>query len=75
MEKYGLIKTLLKFIDTNKIKYGIGIFIAILVYGEIGSIYIMKLNPFEALYFTGITLTTVGYGDIIPTTIYKEYLQ
>lgn len=46
MEKYGLIKTLLKFIDTNKIKYGIGIFIAILVYGEIGSIYIMKLNPF-----------------------------
>jgi voltage-gated potassium channel len=72
MEKYGLIKTLLKFIDTNKIKYGIGIFIAILVYGEIGSIYIMKLNPFEALYFTGITLTTVGYGDIIPTTILQR---
>jgi voltage-gated potassium channel len=25
-------------------------------------------NPLEALYFTLVTMTTVGYGDIVPTT-------
>lgn len=25
-------------------------------------------NPLEALYFTIVTMTTVGYGDIVPTT-------
>lgn len=40
----------------------------LVVYGVIGSIYIMGLNPINAIYFTVITITTVGYGDISPTT-------
>jgi voltage-gated potassium channel len=40
----------------------------LVVYGIIGSIYIMGLNPINALYFTVITIATVGYGDISPVT-------
>lgn len=42
---------------------GVGILI---IYGFIGSIYIMNLDPINAIYFTIITVGTVGYGDISP---------
>lgn len=42
---------------------GVGILI---IYGFIGSILIMKLDPIDAIYFTIITIATVGYGDISP---------
>ncbi|MBZ9570139.1 NAD-binding protein [Methanobrevibacter sp. TMH8] len=35
-------------------------------YGIIGSLLIMKLDIVNSIYFTIITITTVGYGDIIP---------
>ncbi|MDD1775030.1 MAG: NAD-binding protein [Methanobacterium sp.] len=38
----------------------------LIVYGFIGSLYIMNLDPINALYFTIITIATVGYGDISP---------
>ncbi len=44
---------------------GVGILI---IYGFIGSIFIMKLDPINAIYFTIITIATVGYGDISPIT-------
>lgn len=40
--------------------------IILLIYGIIGSTYIMGLNPVDALYYTIITMATVGYGDITP---------
>jgi voltage-gated potassium channel len=44
---------------------GVGILI---IYGFIGSMLIMKLDPVNAIYFTIITIATVGYGDISPIT-------
>ncbi len=40
-----------------------------MIYGVIGSIYIMGLDFYNAIYFTVITIATVGYGDITPLTV------
>jgi voltage-gated potassium channel len=48
--------------------YALTALIALFVYGIIGSIYIMHLDIINSLYFTVITVATVGYGDIIPIT-------
>lgn len=41
---------------------------ALIIYGILGSIYIMKLDLINSLYYTVITIATVGYGDISPHT-------
>lgn len=38
----------------------------LIIYGFIGSLFVMHLDPVNALYFTIITIATVGYGDISP---------
>ena len=48
--------------------YAVLIIVAIISYGILGSIYIMNLNIFDSIYYTIITIATVGYGDIIPIT-------
>lgn len=45
---------------------------SLIVYGIIGSLYIMELDPINAIYFTIITVATVGYGDIIPITALQK---
>jgi len=42
--------------------------ILLILYGVAGSIYIMKLNLLNSLYFTIQTIATVGFGDIQPIT-------
>ncbi|MCK9151430.1 3H domain-containing protein [Methanobacterium alcaliphilum] len=44
----------------------------LIIYGFVGSIYIMNLNPVDALYFAIVTLATVGYGDILPATAIQK---
>ena len=48
--------------------YGLLIIGIILLYGILGSFFIMKLNLYDSIYYTVITIATVGYGDIIPIT-------
>lgn len=43
--------------------------LAILTIGTIGFTVLEKLSFIDALYFTIVTVSTVGYGDIHPTTV------
>jgi len=51
-----------------RLKIFIFIFLIILFAGIIGFIYIEGLTFIDALYFTIVTIATVGYGDIHPIT-------
>ena len=50
------------------ISSGLIIIIILFIYGIIGSMYIMHLDFVDAIYYSVITMATVGYGDYIPTT-------
>jgi len=41
-------------------------------YGIIGSLLIMKLDIIDSIYFTTVTIATVGYGDIVPLTALQK---
>lgn len=41
---------------------------ALIIYGIMGSLFIMHLSLIDSLYYTIITIATVGYGDIAPVT-------
>lgn len=60
---FKLLKTLLMKYSTTGI-----ILIIIFLYGIIGSYLIMGLNFIDSMYFSIMTMTTVGYGDYIPLT-------
>lgn len=51
-----------------RIRVYLAIFIGVLALGTIGFILAEGLSPLDALYFTVVTISTVGYGDIQPTT-------
>lgn len=42
--------------------------IALFIYGVVGSYFIMGLSPIDSVYYSVITMATVGYGDYIPQT-------
>jgi voltage-gated potassium channel len=43
--------------------------VVVLFFGIIGSMMLLHLSFIDALYFTIATISTVGYGDIYPTTL------
>lgn len=54
--------------------YAILIIVIILLYGILGSMFIMHLNIYDSIYYTIITIATVGYGDITPShSIAKDF--
>lgn len=55
-------------IPYNLLIYAFTFLGALILYGFVGSIYIMGLNHIDAIYYTIITISTVGYGDITPVT-------
>ncbi len=55
-------------IPTTVLIYAFTFLGALIVYGFIGSTYVMNLDPINAIYYTIITIATVGYGDIAPIT-------
>lgn len=63
------LKTILEYIKKDKAgNVGILIILIIIIYGIIGSIFIMGLDIYDSIYYTIITIATVGYGDIFPVT-------
>jgi voltage-gated potassium channel len=52
----------------KRLRYIILLPIAVLVIGTIGFMLIEDLSFVDAFYFTMVTISTVGYGDIHPTT-------
>jgi voltage-gated potassium channel len=40
----------------------------LMLYGILGSTFIMRLDPINSIYFTVQTIATVGFGDIRPIT-------
>ena len=43
--------------------------VAVLLVGTIGFMILERLSFIDAFYFTMVTISTVGYGDIAPTTV------
>lgn len=63
---YAVLSEELPLVQYSLIRYALIGVAGLLVYGVIGSMIIMNLDPVNALYYTVITVATVGYGDISP---------
>lgn len=49
-----------------RLRKAIALFALTLLSGTFGYMYILDLNVVDSIYFTVVTLTTVGYGEIVP---------
>lgn len=59
---------LLKKLPQKYVTAGFIIIIILFIYGIVGSYFIMKLNFVDSVYYSVITMATVGYGDYLPKT-------
>ena len=54
--------------ETQRLRVYLIIFVAVLMIGTLGFMAVEQLSFLDSLYFTIVTMGTVGYGDIAPRT-------
>jgi len=54
--------------DSRKLRYSFLMLIGILAFGTLGYYYFENMSLFDAFYMTMITISTVGFSEIIPLT-------
>ncbi len=61
----------------RRLIYPLILLLALIVLGTTGFLLVEPTvkGPFEAFYFTIVTMFTVGYGDIVPTTAISKVLS
>ena len=52
----------------NSMWRGLQVLLVLFLIGMIFYTTVEKLTPIDAFYFSGATLTTLGFGDIVPRT-------
>ena len=51
-----------------RLRVFLGLMILVTLLGTFGFVFLEGLPLVDALYFSVVTVTTVGYGDVHPTT-------
>ncbi|THB75473.1 MAG: two pore domain potassium channel family protein [Gammaproteobacteria bacterium] len=46
----------------------------VLVIGSLGFMYFENLSFLDSIYMNIVTMSTVGYGDIQPTTVWGKFV-
>jgi voltage-gated potassium channel len=52
----------------TRLKVFLIVFFVVMVFGTMGFMYIEKKSFVDSIYFIIVSMATVGYGDIVPTT-------
>ena len=60
--------------DRIRLKLHLAVFMALIVLGIVGFMLIEKLSLVDAIYFSIVTMATVGYGDIHPQSAIGKLL-
>ncbi|MBP1747850.1 MAG: hypothetical protein H6Q52_389 [Deltaproteobacteria bacterium] len=53
---------------STRLKVFLVVFLTVMIFGTVGFMYIEKKSLIDSAYFVIVTMATVGYGDIHPTT-------
>ena len=54
--------------DSRKLRYSLMMLVALVAFGTIGYYYFERMPFFDAFYMTIITISTVGFSEIVPLT-------